>query len=86
MSDDGSPLPKPPVTKATAAQLAEDRAKRLAYEDQRRRYMRAWHRQLAGLADEPEGEPERTQEPQPGKRRSRARGKIHDKRQGSFEV
>lgn len=86
MTDDDPPSPRPPLTKPTAAQLAEDRAKRLAYEEQRRRYTQAWHRRLAGLADEPDDEPEQAQGPQPGKCRSRARGKIHDTRQGSFEV
>ncbi len=85
MSEDVPP-PKPPLTKATAAHLAEGQAKRLAYEEQRRRYMQAWHRRLAGLADEPEEALERAQEePQRGKRRSRARGKIHDERQETFD-
>jgi len=66
MSDDGSPPPKPPITKATAAQLAEGRAKRAAYEEQRHRYTQAWHRRLASLADEPDAEPEQVHGPQPG--------------------
>jgi len=86
MSDDGSPPPQPPLTKATAAQLAEGQAKRLAYEEQRRRYTQAWHRRLAGLEDEPDVEPEQAQEPQPGKRRSRTRRMIHDPRQRKFDV
>ncbi len=88
MSDD-APFSRPPATKATAAQLAEGRVKRLAYEDQRRRHTQAWHRRLAGLADEPESEPDAAptaSELQQGKPRPRARGKLHDSRQGSFEV
>ncbi len=85
MSDE--PPSKPPLTKPTAAQLADDQAKRTAYEEQRRRHMRAWHRRLAGLPDEPEETPEQAQEPQPGKKRgSRARGMIHDPRQRRFDV
>ena len=88
MSDE-SPSSSPPAKKATAAQLAEGRAKRLAYEDQRRRHTQAWHRRLTGLADEPESETEEAPargKPEQGKSRSRARGKLHDSRQGSFEV
>jgi hypothetical protein len=85
MSDE--PPPKPPLTKPTAAQLAEGRAKRLAYEEQRRRYTQTWRRQLADLPDEPEEAPEQAQEPQPGKKRgSRARSMIHDPRQRRFDV
>lgn len=101
MSGDGDSPPRlpprpslPPVrSTATAAELAEGRAKRLAYEAQRRRYTTAWHRRLAGLADEPEEEPgegaggaDVVQTAQPDKRRTRAGGKVHDPRQGSFEV
>ena len=52
--------------------------------------MQAWYRQLVGLADELKdgaGEgADPTQGSQHDKRRVRARGKLHDPRQGSFEV
>ena len=81
MTHDDSPPPRPPLVRPTAAWLAEQRAKRLAYEDQRRRYTQAWHR--GGESDEEPEVPEQA----PGRHgRRTARGKIHDKRQGSFEV
>jgi hypothetical protein len=87
MSDDDPSPPKPPLAKPIAAQLAEDRARNAAYAEQRRRYMEAWNRRIVGLTDEPEGEPEHAPESQPGeKRKSRARGAIHDKRQGRFDL
>ncbi|MBV9747656.1 MAG: hypothetical protein JO157_02465 [Acetobacteraceae bacterium] len=47
-------------------------------------------RVLTQPADEPEEEPgegtTRAQRSQPGKRRTRARGKVHDPRQDSFEM
>lgn len=98
MTDDDPLLPlKPPLIRPTATQLAEDRAKRLAYEDQRRRYTNAWHRRLAGLEDDPESAEEKpTPEPtglpesaqqRDGKRRpSRARGRIHNPLQGSLDL
>jgi hypothetical protein len=57
--DDDPPLPaKPPLARATAAFLAECRGKNRAYDEQQRRRTEAWHRRLAGLADEPEPEEE----------------------------
>jgi len=81
--DDPAPPPKPPLLRATAACLAENRAKNRAYEEQRRRYTQAWNRRLAGLADEPEDAPGAApSEPPPGKRQSRAR---HDPRSAAAE-
>ena len=84
-SDDGdpSPPPRPAPVRPTAAWLAEQRAKRLAYEEGRRRYTRAWHR-----GSEAEEEPDAAAEQAAGGTRGRrpSRGRIHDKRQGSFEV
>jgi len=54
MSDDDPSPPKPPLAKPTAAWLAERRARNAAYAEQRRRYMEAWNRRIAELADEPE--------------------------------
>ncbi len=72
---------KPMRAEVTEAWLAGNQAKRLAYEEQRRRHTRPWHGK-----DEPEPEPE---DPGPGTgvgTRKPSRGKIHDKRQGSFDV
>jgi len=88
--DDPPPPPKPVPLRPSAAWLAEQRAKNAAYDEQRRRYTQAWHRRLAGLADEPEPEedgagPTPVESQPPGKRRSRARGRIHDPRQRSLD-
>ena len=76
MSDDPA-SPKPARVKVTQAWLAQNRAKRLAYEKHRRDHVRAWFRR--GEPDDPE--------PAPGGRaRKPSSGKVHDKRQGSLDV
>ncbi|MDQ2802290.1 MAG: hypothetical protein M3Y41_06275 [Pseudomonadota bacterium] len=74
--------PRPPPVRPTAAWLAEQRAKRLAYEDQRRRHAQAWHR-----GSEPEEEPDPSGQTLGGGRGRRpSRGRIHDARQGKLDV
>jgi hypothetical protein len=85
--DDPSPPERPPPTRPSKEWLAEQRVKSAAYEATRARYTGAWHRRLAGLKDEPEPKEEMadpTHGPERGKRRSRARGKIHNPRQHSL--
>jgi hypothetical protein len=87
--DAPSPPPSLPApAKATAAELAAGRAKRQAYEARRRAYTEAWHRQLAGLGDEPADGPDQAgAAPQHGRaRKPRAGGTVHDPRQGRFAV
>lgn len=78
MSDDPA-SPKPARVKVTQAWLAQNRAKRLAYEEQRRDHVRDWFRR---------GEPDDTDPASgPGGRaRKPASGKVHDKRQGSLDL
>lgn len=89
--DDSPPPPEPAPVRPSAAWLAEQRAKNAAYERQRVRYTEAWHRRLAGLADEPEPEeetgsaPADPQQPSRKRRSPRARGKIHDPRQRDLD-
>ena len=73
--------PTPARAEVTEAWLAENRARRLAYEEQRRRHMREWLRR-----GEPEPEPESVEHVAGGQARKPARGKIHDRRQGSFDL
>lgn len=74
--------PKPARAEVTEAWLAENRAKRLAYEAQRWRHAQGWLRR-----GEPDPEPE---SPDPaaasGRARKPPRGKIHDKRQGRLDL
>ncbi len=78
---DNPASPKLVRVEVTEAWLAENRAKRLAYEGQRRRHTRPWH-----TGEEPEPEPEDSGAATSGRARKPARGKIHDKRQGRFDV
>lgn len=80
MTDDPV-APKPTRAEVTNEWLVENRAKRMAYEEQRRRHMREWLRR-----GEPEPEPESVEPVAGGQARKPARGKIHDKRQGSFDL
>lgn len=78
MADDPVSL-KPPRAEVTEAWLAGNRAKRLAYEEQRRRHNRPWQ-------TEEEPEPEDAGAATGGRARKPARGKIHDTRQDRFDV
>ena len=80
MTDDPA-APRPARAEVTNEWLAENQARRLAYEEQRRRHMREWLRR-----GEPEPEPENAEPITGGQARKPARGKIHDKRQGSFDL
>lgn len=76
MNDDPA-SPKPARVKVTQAWLAQNRAKRLAYEEQRRQHVRAWFRR---------GEPDDAEPTPAGRARKPSGGKVHDKRQGTFEL
>lgn len=78
MTDDLA-TPRPARAEVTSEWLVENRARRLAYEEQRRRHMREWLRRG-------EPEPETPEIIKSGQARKPARGRIHDKRQSSFDV
>ena len=81
MSDDSASA-KPARVQVTQVWLAQNRAKRLAYEEHRRNHARSWFRR--GEPDEPEPSPG---EPLPsGRARRSSGGKVHDKRQSSFDL
>jgi hypothetical protein len=72
----------PPRTAPTAEWLAEQNARNQAYEGSRRQHIRAWFHH-----GEPDPDPQGTAELAAGTpARKPARGKIHDKRQGSLDV
>lgn len=72
------PLPAPGQVEVSDAWLAANAAKRLAYEEGRRRHVRAWHR-----TGEPDTEAAETA---PDVRVRTPRGRIHDKRQASLDL
>ena len=73
---------QPSRAEVTEAWLAENRAKRLHYEEQRRRHAQEWSRR-----GEPDPGPDSPDPAVPsGRTRKPSRGPIHDKRQGRFDL
>lgn len=80
MSDD--PASAPARVRVTQVWLTQNRAKRLAYEEHRRDHARSWFRR--GEPDE--AEPSPGDPPSGGRARRSSGGKVHDKRQGNFDL